>query len=370
MNLLCLLIGGNNIANYALIEYFKNNEDATFKKVDCTVLIYSSKTKELAINIKTLQKDMRFIDIDLKDEQRSLLEIKEKITNALDNLENVSSIHLNYTGGTKSMSIGAYLAVEEFEKEYDTQVIYSDISPINYRLSLSNGEHYPLDGSSLSDKLNIPIKDFFILHNLKIPQKSKKKLSQFYTLKFIEFLLKQKEGFYEDIWDRKDISKLEWKKSLRQISYETEQIKTKKALKKLQKFIRGVFLEEYLFDVLTEIKREVNITDLAWSVEAKTKDTKDFEIDVIAICGYKAYIFSCTTQTNTTIKQKAFEANQRAEQIAGRGATTVLVTLAQEKEIEGVQKDMSHIEKTFYAVGIQSLQDKQVFKKRLKEIFR
>jgi hypothetical protein len=51
MNLLVLLIGGNNIANYALIDYFKHSDEYRYDKV---VLIYTIQTKNAAKAIKEL----------------------------------------------------------------------------------------------------------------------------------------------------------------------------------------------------------------------------------------------------------------------------------------------------------------------------
>lgn len=364
MNLLVLLVGANSIANYALIEYFKSSGDDIIPRFDAVLLIYTIQTKQIVDRIKELKNEIMFYDIGLEEkEKRDIDLIKTSVTNAISQID-ISSIHLNYTGATKSMSIGTYLAINDYCKINDIRVINSDISPTDYTLTLDNQKKYPVKGS-ISDKLNIPIKDFYILHGLTYPT-FKKEVSKFYKEDFCIFLLeeveKNRQKFYENLWDKENIQELDWKKSLP--SYVDVEISNTE-LKELQKFIRGRWIEEYLFDCLQEIKEDAHITDLAWNIEAKNRD-KEFEIDVIVISGYKSYVFSCTTdQKASHLKSKAFEVSLRSEQLAGRSSNCILIALADKERIKGVKEDMNHIEKSFNAIGIDDIRDKKSFKKAL-----
>lgn len=372
MNLLVLLVGGNPIANYALIEYFKNNGDERIPKYDSIMLIYTSQTEKVTQNIESLKDDVSFININLESNESNLRYIKKIVLNKLNSLENINSIHLNYTGGRKPMSLGAFLTINEFTRS--CKKIYTDINPNNYKLTLEDGNTYLKGDETISSKLNIPIIDFYQLHGLTKPE-YKTKISDFYSEEFCMFLLDKCENsekeFYVDLWDQKNIRNLDWKKSLPE--YIDKKISNNQ-LKSLQKFIKGIWLEEYLFSILNEIKEECNITDIAYNVEAENRNKK-FEVDVIAISGYKSFVFSCTTGYKARdIKQKAFEVDKKAEQLAGRGSNSIVVCLAKDIEkndsgITGLKSDMKHIEKSFNAIGIEDIKDKKIFKTKLKEIF-
>ncbi len=367
MNILILLIGGNPIANYALIEYFKNNGDNKIPKYDSVMLVFTEKTSNLANNIKSLQKNINFIEINLSNNESNLDYIQTIILDKLNELKNLKSIHLNYTGGRKPMSLGSYLAVDKYKKR--CQKIYTDINPANYKLTLSDGKAF-LDGNNtISSKLNISIDDFYTLHKSYKPANKQIENSEFYSKEFCQFLLekcdKNEKEFYIDLWDKSDIKRLNWKNSIKNI-YKIDDISNNK-LKKLQKFIKGIWLEEYLFDILNEIKDEVNITDLAWNIEYK-QEKDEFELDVIAIKGYKSFVFSCTTDKKANIKQKGFEVAQRAEQIAGRGSSSFLISLANSDGIDKVMRDLSNRDKIFEAIGIEDIKDIENFKSKLKNM--
>ena len=321
MRLLTLIIGGNPISNYALIKYFKN-------EFDKFVLIHTTKTKTLSNNFEKLL-DVDFIQIDIEDKERDLNFIKNRVFEQLKNL-NPSFIHLNYTGGTKSMSIGTFLAVEELKVEK----VYSDIHPGNNKLFLDSGEIVPKEGS-VADNVEVTIDEFALLNSLEIVGKQSKN-SKFYDEKFCNFLLDKsindEKGFYIDLWDRQDLKKLNWRDSLKDISLHFELDLSNRQLRELQKFIRGVWLEEYIFAQLLELKEELRLSDIAWNVSIKNRKN-EFEVDIIVTKGYKVYLFSCTTAyKKSIIKNKFFEAEKRATQIGGIGAKSILVSLYNDED--------------------------------------
>lgn len=372
MNLLILLIGENPIANYALIQFFKKNKDNFIACPNKIILISTEKTESIAQRIKNLQKEVFFEIINLGNKENNLSYIKEEILKVLIKLE-PHNIHLNYTGGRKPMSIGAFIAVKEYENK-NCKKIYSDICPRKYILTLEDGTNYPKEGNISSD-LNIQIEDFFLLHGLEKPI-YKTVTSQFLSKDFCKFLLEQtsnnEENFYTMIWDKnfKDLKELNWQKTLPTF-FDTD-ISNKK-LEKLQRFIKGIWLEEYIFNFLQENQKDFFISDLAWDIESKNQD-KLFQVDVIAICGYRSYIFSCTTenQSEEILKQKSFEGVKRSNQLGGIESKTILICLANYEKIEAVKKDMSDNYKkgNFEAIGIEILQNNETLKSKFKEIFK
>jgi hypothetical protein len=80
---------------------------------------------------------------------------------------------------------------------------------------------------------------------------------------------------------------------------------------------RGLHEERGLFDSVNQ------------SVEVFLKggDNPLFEADVVAVRGYTAYLFSCTTSRDKdTAKQKLFEARHRADQLGGEHARAAIVS--------------------------------------------
>ncbi len=370
MKLMILSIGENSIANYALIEYFKtHNDDIVFGYDKVLLISTKSRTNEISKRIMDLQKDISFETIELeKDEEVNFNKIKDKVLNKLKEL-NPTHIHYNYTGGRKPMSLGTFLAVENYENS--CKKIYSDIDYSQYNLTLADGTKYPKDGD-ISTGLKIPISDIYLLHGLNEP-KFKIEHSEFFSLDFCQYLFDKSindvKNFYENLWDKDfdELKKLDYKKSIEDFVSNKQEL-TNKELKKLQDFIRGNWLEEYIFYYLKENKEEFNITDIAWNIEAK-KEGNDFEVDVLAVCGYKTFLFTCTTATSKgVLKTKAFEGNKRSIQIAGIESHTILVCLANDKTLKIVKKDTG--DKKFHIIGKEDIENTNNLIQNLGNIFK
>jgi len=84
--------------------------------------------------------------------------------------DDINTIHLNYTGGTKPMSLYGNIAVSEWiekEKKKDKiKVILSDIDPKNHKIVLRDKPGYPLDGDLLG-KVELKIETVLDLHDMK-----------------------------------------------------------------------------------------------------------------------------------------------------------------------------------------------------------
>ncbi len=393
MNVLILSIGSNPLPNYIVANYLKHvkRDDTPQMPVpDKIIFVYSSKTENFKKRIveKLNIGDNISVGINLGDKIREFDEIKKRVFNKLTEFENIEAIHLNYTGGTKPMAVGISATVEEF-KNCKTK-IYSDLSPDELRLTLRNGEKYPLP-DNISEKMNISIEDLYFLHDLEPKKiKLKREHSDFYSDKFRKFLFEKvtndKRGdkdFYK-LWNtesRKKDKKQDKEKLLNSIK-EVFNEKLDK-MKDLIKFVCGTWLEEYLFDVLSELKTEGDITDLAWNVEAKVKE-RNFELDVIVMKGIQSFVFTCTTAYKTGIcKGKAFEGIYRSEQIGGEHSKTILVCMADnfdkngnessnkdDKVIENIKNDMSQFDaiNNFSILGSEEIKNREIFKENLIEI--
>lgn len=320
MKVLLLIIGHNNLSNVALIKFLqKTNLD-----FDKTGVIFTDDTFKNFENLKKIINE-DFIEINVEDIKENFIEVKNRVFEKLNSLNNIESIFLDFTGGLKSMSVGAFLAVDEYElnenKKYFSYVFY-DRKENTSKIVFKKGDIF-----NLNESLSInEIAGVYGVFDLEY----KKENSEFFDVNNVIWLLDKvknnEEEFFDNLWDKnfKELKNLNWKESLKKSPFSLEDISNKK-LKKLQKYIRGDFLEEYIFYMLNDIKNEVGIYEIAWNVK-KGKEAK-FEIDVIASKDNNLYLFSCTTdKKKTTAKQKGFEAKEKATQLGGKNAKMILVS--------------------------------------------
>ncbi len=368
MNLLTLLIGNNVNFLYGFIDYFtKDNE---FFKCDKVLLVYTEKTKDIFNNIKNFF-NVEIEGINIGDDVRNIEKIESAIREKLDELK-PKKIHLNYTGGTKSMGIGAFLVVDKYSCE---DKIFSDID-FSKKIYLKRGDIFPKNGT-FEDLVHFKIKDLLTLEGFRL-KGYKTQNSEFFSEEFVRFLFDKLENeekeFFVELWDKKfkELKSLNWKDSLKEVPIDIENISNKK-LEKLQRFIRGVFLEEYLFYVLNKYKDELKINDILWNVEILNKEGAEFELDVVVSKGYTLYGFSVTTdKTKKLIKSKTFEVDKRVEEISGIGGKFVVVGFGDKEEMERVKKEIGDKRNRggYDVIGKEELLDENKLLEKLKAIFR
>jgi len=365
MNLLVLLVGSNSNFLYGFIEYF-TKENKLFK-CDKVLLIYTNKTENVFKNITNFfEKDIE--GINLGNEVRNIEKIEKLILDRLKKLS-PSKIHLNYTGGTKSMGIGAFLAVDKYECE---DKIFSDID-FRRKIYLKRGDIFPENGT-FENLVHFKIKDLLALEGL-VLKSFKDKNSEFFKEEFVRFLFdkldNEEKEFFENLWDKdiKELKTLKWKESLNNII--DTQISNKK-LKSLQKFVRGVFLEEYLFYILKKYHNELQLDNILWNVEIVNKDN-NFELDVVVSKGYIIYGFSVTThKKKKLIKQKTFEVDKRVDEIIGIGGKFIIVGYGDKEEMEKVKKEIGDKRNRmgYDVIGRDELLDEKKLLEKLRGIFK
>ena len=163
-----------------------------------------------------------------------------------------------------------------------------------------------------------------------------------------------------------------WKEKLKNYPIVFNFNLSNKQLEKLQKFIKGIFLEEYIFNFLKEKQKIFKFDDIAWNIEIKNKRGKEFELDIVVTKGYTVYVISCTINKKAYIKQKAFEANVRAEQIGGIGAKPILISCAEVKTVEKTKDEMINYvgKNSFEIAGMQELVDENKLQVFFAKIFK
>ena len=115
-----------------------------------------------------------------------------------------------------------------------------------------------------------------------------------------------------------------------------------KQIKPWLKFLRGVWLEEWVYQQIKNTSK-INCKYLYAGIEPKIKG-RPFELDVVAIRGHHLYVVSCTISANTGLcKSKLFEVAMRARQLGGDMARSALVCLAEQSVVDNLQKDVESL---------------------------
>ncbi|MBN2009971.1 hypothetical protein JW960_11565 [candidate division KSB1 bacterium] len=427
MHILILLIGGNPLPNFVITKYLfeeRNIDDNIKIKPDLILLIHTTETERFARKLKKAaeQHTEKVEFLTLEDSGREPLYIRNKIIEKLEKIKrdtlNVRSLHLNYIGGTKTMAVQITRTVENWVTENPgTKFILSDVNPKNHKIVISqNGVGYPLTGD-LRDLLKLTTHQLFQLHDMKIYNEGLDTLSvdKDDLLSFCSNLLEIYKGS-----ERKNFGKkvtrigIMYNQIKRDNDKETEEeiLKTDNILRlKNQieqkiptlnnlfskaetpntqkiKFVTGGWLEELVQNSLFKLQTQVwpEIHEIRRSIKAEYEG-RTTEIDVIAIQGYQLYLFSCTTANRISIvKQKAFEALYRAEQLGGEHAKVILVStlfnnynsneeMDSEQNIHNLQelkKDLSQFDaaRNCIRIGIDELEGEIMGKNTLTEKFK
>lgn len=416
MDILLLLMGGNPLPNYITAEYTLNPQRDYQDDLPVPgkiIFVSTTQTEKFVQSIlKLIEKkynsgDLKTDEIKLGCEHRSPEVIRNEIIDVLNEIPDIKSIHLNYTGGTKPMAVNAVIAVSEFARKKDFKLIMSDLDPDNFKLisykvnldgSIGEKKRFP-GKKDLRDYVCLHIDEIFALHNMKPENNEKEELilnngiidiipfSQAISSDYMKstrrkrFLEICKELSSSDPGEIKKI--LSFHPYLKGIYDENSKLKITPG--QFYAYICGKWLEDYLYLCLKNVEKELEITftEIRKNVEAIYQDRK-CEIDVIVMKGYQMFLFSCTTsQKIKLVKQKAFEALFRAEQLGGEHAKVVIVStmfnspgvegkikFSRKSNLDELGKDIKQFnaDQKCHLIGLNELIDVNAFKKKLKEI--
>ena len=389
VNHLVLLMGENPLPNYVVAKYLLSDsyepEDRQLPKPDKIWIFHSEQTERGAQNLcELLQPDITRVERKKVTEYRKI----SSTCNALMSSVHPSAddtLHVNYTGGTKVMSVASalygYLQISSLKKE---NIYLSYVAPdkhrINYR-SLDQGLDGPdsvLPGGGQDLRcVSIGIDELAKLHGLTVKRKTAipsthgthpdlafgNTLAGIITSAsrlFTDWSTFQK-GYRENVkpaFEKKTGGKKQHPggtlKTLDPIPISLEEDALKEgyrtflsskdclnedgALKfhdrlsdadalKIHNFLDGEWLEG-----LVGTRAAGNAGDLLtekWlDVELKqSTKAKGMQIDVLLIRGYQPFFISCTTSRDEgLVKSKCFEVLHRARQIGGAEAKAVMVS--------------------------------------------
>ena len=98
------------------------------------------------------------------------------------------------------------------------------------------------------------------------------------------------------------------------------------ALKNCTKFLNGGWLEEYTFEALAPLAGPLRFCDYGIALKPQKPGQADFDIDVAAMWGYQLFAISCRmTEKRSFAKEHLFEVFVRARQLGGDEARIGLV---------------------------------------------
>ncbi|MFY9224925.1 MAG: hypothetical protein WAQ98_19790 [Blastocatellia bacterium] len=366
-------------------------------------LITSEGSYDVAQRLQTWleEKFDQKIKIQLKSiKESSPQSIFNGVSEELDRVK-ADFIGLNYTGGTKIMSVHSYRAIEQWVAQHST------IKPIKTSFSYLNPRKLemvfdPKDPSSgelektefIGQNVELKFNDFLNLHGWILEDPLNIQPVHLESTVCIVNLIKQNDEWKKWVnWLDNDFRKQikessgEWKdeKELKKRDLQKnvisslsgfvqelttnskshlqefllnpiENFKGFKEFKHLFKWLDGDWLEHYLLGELQKISFETNLCDFGQDIE--TKQMK-FQLDGIAVCGYQLFAFSCCTdKSKPRLKQKLFEVFMRARQLGGDEARVALVCCSEKpQEIEREVRQDVDTEGRIKVFGLQDLPD-------------
>lgn len=351
---LFLIIGKNPLPNYVVAR-----SDKLLRKEGKAYLVYTTDTKPYAYKLRDKLKLSNKELVSLGNYQSDAYEIQERIKAKAKDLE--GRLGLNYTGGTKAMSVNAYLAIQSLRRSEDPVFSYLDSKKLELLIDRPDRKSIPVPF-----EIDISFEDIFDLHQLKLlnspnNQAIVPELANSILLHNNTWRQWCEDVLHVEAKREKDNGRIDWKSkgelkktflSLEGLNLELiesldrnecldkqkQNIDVKGMLEKhafskpenVCKWLDGIWLEEYL---LGQIGKHFQKPGMSFKVDIN--NGKDFEFDVAFIRGYQLFAFSCTSSSDRSLcKAKLFEAYVRGKQLGGDEARVALVCCSDDDTIQ------------------------------------
>ncbi len=387
-NHLVLLIGTNPLPNYVVADYLlaENSKLETIWLICSESGDHQAGTREQADRLETLLRERwgggsPAIRFPLEKIPLSNVSLASSIQNdvgrnLVDRLKSGDSVHLNYTGGTKSMSTHVYWILKTLE-HVETRFSYLDARnfelvsdeegvierDLRRKISLSFHEMIRLHGFERKNKPS----DFMFEDCMEIFQEliETESLNLLYGPAGYDrnLFLKEKGGLAQRI---QDLTQSNWEllqlfspnKTFHKIIQKAPEpyrifdqngcfndTTEKRKFKASVKFLDGEWLEHHVLNALKPLCDDNGVKhDHNWVIKKPEWPVNlDFELDVVLINGYQLTGISVTTETKKYLcKSKGFEIIHRTRQIGGDEAKAVLATRMNKNDRDDVQRDLEY----------------------------
>lgn len=368
---LVLLVGENPIPNaVAATCLVASGGQITLLHTGATEEIANSLQRWIDNNLKNVRVNYRKVD---ESEPASIYEVTQSL---LDNSP-AGVVGLNYTGGTKSMAVHAYRAFDDWAAANHATAVFSYLDARNLEVVINlseSGNVVSTERVKIGREIIIPLDQMMALRGwglrqppvmepilphtaaalmeLALDAGTWKKWIETRKAFWVAFRDKDKGWFLPE--DKlSDISMFEksdtFPENLRQalikdrldpactihqaaeIAYGIHLPWHNTPHQDVLKYFEGGWLESYCLIQLQPLIEQRVLDSAVCNVVV---DDPQFEIDVVAISGYRLFLLSCTTidkpdkKDKSELKQKLFEAYVRSRQLGGDEARVILVTLS------------------------------------------
>lgn len=352
---LILLVGTNPLPNYVAAQLL-------CKPGGKVHLLSSTDTIGIAERLRAALKGKPF-DVCMPKEVRDLSPsgVYMAVSNLVQHL--TDTVGLNYTGGTKAMSVQAYRAV--LDKHPNACFTYLDAR----KLSILVDDPCHLNDKSIEVSLacRMTVPEMAALHGIEVRhfQKQPKliQVCQWLKADFEKADSRQKSPWKQwtvnNLYRTDNPHKLKSSSDIKALpvpiaefpdlvaefnrlaGYETQHLEEwvkpagfpsdKEGISDFAKWLAGGYwLESIVLAELEAIAQTCNLHDYGMNYVA---NNSKFEFDVAATRGFQLFALSCTTDASDSVcKQKLFEAYVRARQLGGDEARTALVCYHPEPE--------------------------------------
>lgn len=364
---LFLLIGGNPLPNYVAARVLAHKDTQI-------ILVCSSDTRdEAAKRLAQLLRAEGFQHLKhCEVEEANPRDIRNQVTQRLSSLTG-TTIGLHYTGGTKAMSVHAYLAIRDAAQR-SVQYSYLDARTLALHIEQPHDKGLTLPDVGMLLDPPLSIKALLELHDLdemKQPMKLETTwpdqamvLAEWHTdddqvqtwRTWCYSTLRNKDGLLDTTILRgvsiSDIpigalreaflrryGDLDPTNSLVALA-EKAGMPLKKNKKHLAKWFDGDWLEQYVMHKLKPLRENGLLHELVMTLNPDLKET-DFEFDVAGMRGYQLFAFSVSTDSGKgLLKSKLLEAVVRAEQMGGSETRVALVCCANSKTVVKLESEI------------------------------
>lgn len=319
---LFLLVGTNPLPNYVAAKLLLKPNGHIY-------LVHTDETVQVADCLIAALQNSHATKVQVKETDSD--NIFDQVAKYAKGKEDVG---LNYTGGTKTMAVHAYRAVE---KHCPGAVFsYLDARMLSMVVNQSN---QPCQLYPVALQVQINIDTLLALHGYTLQQKPttdpfKPEVAQALAcINCAEWrrwcdqnLRNGPDTPFRRERELENIAlpcAIDWQgaKTLKDLAGEWA-IKTGG----VADWLDGKWLEHYTLWSLQQIAGDCNIHETAMNIRPKERD---FEFDVVAMRGYQLFAISCSTETRRgKLKLKLFEAYVRARQMGGDEARVGLVCCA------------------------------------------
>ncbi len=416
---LVLLIGTNPLPNYIVGGLLMKD----YKDLKNLWLVHTLGTEKLAASIKKMlavqvSNNVIIQLVCLQSESNPLLierDVNERLVSYILKNKN-SSVHFNYTGGTKAMAVNVHKALTRAFQEDRIEFSYLDAR--EHAIVYDDGtKRY----QKLRKKVHISTEELIKLHDAESGKEDKKPpvWQQEVAKGLANIIIRNGLSMYEDWvniltqaylnhksksgWKVSDFDETDrdnWMAQLEKsingeiftllniIPREQSLLnddgsfwfpgdaKDNKALilrlGATIDFLHGRWQEIYLFTLISELRQECecsdfSITDIALGLKVYLTKGKTAELDILIVSGYQLCGISCTTAYKEHLcKTKAFEIIHRVQQLGGENAKAILFTSLDSEKSAMMQADMQSIlsQNNLVVFGIDDLRPEK-FKNKL-----